>query len=136
VSSTTSSTAAAHLLQERGQQVGGRGAVGDPRRQPPSGGVGELQERRERSRREQRIASAPQGCDLGVLFAERAQERGLADPGLAGNEHERTGSGRTHAPERILERSQLLRTLEQLAHGTSLPLGRPRCVSLHLDWPD
>ncbi len=86
------------------------------RREPrelDAGGVGDVQERTERARGEQSLARAPEHPGGHIQGAELAQERGLADPCLAAQEHHSPAAG-GRLGERLRKRVEDLRALEQL----------------------
>ena len=78
-------------------------------------GLGDLEQRAERPRREQSVARAPEhaGGRL-VLVAELPHEGGLADARLAADEDEPAAAAGTDRCEDLAQRGELRRALEQL----------------------
>ena len=77
--------------------------------------LGDAEQRAERARREERVAAAPEDPRrAAALFAELSQERGLADPCLAADEHDVPARAPLDGPQRIVERRKLAGALEQL----------------------
>ena len=97
-STTTRGRRRAQLLRERAERVALVLAE-------------DVAQRPQRPRRVERVAGAGQDPAFDPR-AERAHERRLADPGLAGDEHERTTTRRDDALQRPLQFSQLIRPLE------------------------
>ena len=83
----------------------------DERRQLAADLVGDVEQRAERARREERVARAPEQASL--VAAERAQQRGLADACLAADEHELAAGSFADAGEARAEERQLARALEK-----------------------
>ena len=88
-----------------------------------------LEQRAERTWREQRITAARQRCHTPrKLIAELAQQRRLADPGLARHDRDATLARRGHLGGQSVKHAQLLRAFEQSqSHGAIL---RPACAPL------
>ena len=90
---------------------------------------GWLQQRSERTRREQRIAATPHHLDSPrKLTAEPAQQRRLTDPGLTRYDRDPTPARRGHLSRQAVQHAQLLRALEQSLsiHGRIVrACGRP-----------
>jgi hypothetical protein len=105
---------AAELVQERRQCVAGAGALVDECRELPAGLGRHVEQRPERTRRVQRFARAREHAHAGDVRAEGADEGGLADPGLASDEHEVSGARARHPGERLVQRVEALGALEQL----------------------
>ena len=75
----------------------------------------DVDERAQRPRREERVACAPQHPPrCGLTVTEGAQERGLAHPGLAADQHEPPSGSCRRARERFCECGQVLRSFEEL----------------------
>jgi hypothetical protein len=67
--------------------------------------VGDVRERPQRARGEQRVAPAPE--DATGLLPEAPQQRGLAAARLAGEHHERARAAVEHDPTGLAQRGQL-----------------------------
>jgi hypothetical protein len=99
---------AGHLVRPR---VARRGVS-----QVAAGLLGDVDERPQRARREERVARAPKDPrGPAVLVDEAPCERGLAGAGLAGDEHEAAARAAAHAVEHPCERLELAGALEQVA---------------------
>ncbi len=69
-------------------------------------------------RRLQRLAGAPEDPrGPGLRVAERAEQRGLADPGLAADKDQPPLAGRPDAGEQLVERGQVAGAFDQAADG-------------------
>ena len=80
---------APQLADEGAHDVVGLGAGGHDFRELAAGELGDVEQRPQRTRREQRLAGTPEKPrPVAVLFAEPPQERGLSYSGLTGNQHE------------------------------------------------
>ena len=101
------------VTQDGGGHRVRRGAVGHQVGELAAGDRGDVHQRAERGEREEPVALAPQDpSQAGVARAEAAQEHGLADPGLARDEHEpAAGAGRR--VEGGVERIEVGGALEQ-----------------------
>ena len=118
--------AASELAQQRVGHLVRPGAARRGLRQVAAGLLGDVEQRAQRARREQRVARPPQ--DPGrpaVLVGEAACERGLAGARLARDEHEPPARGAADAVEHRGERRELARALEQDARLCEL--GRRCC---------
>jgi hypothetical protein len=104
----------AQLLGQRRHHRVGHRATRHDRLQLAAGRLGDLQERPERARREERVAGAPEDPPrLAAPLAEPPQEGRLADPGLAADQQHlptRAALDGLQAPD---ERRQLGGTFEQ-----------------------
>ena len=70
-----------------------------------AGGSSNVEERPERTWREQRVAATRQDpCSVFVILAEPSQEDCFADPRLAADQHEASGGFGADRGERLLER--------------------------------
>jgi len=98
-------------LVERGVEDRLTAAV-DHRLQAAAGLTGDVAQRAERARRDQRVAGAPQHRAVVQGLGERADQRGLADPRLA--QHERDPTGRERLGQRLREDGPLAFTLQKL----------------------
>ncbi len=106
----------------RARRSSARGGAAPPRapraprrrrgRRPRPARPPHVHERPQRPRRVQRVAGAGQHAGVGPR-AERAHERGLADPGLARDQHQRPAAGGRHAVERARQLSELIGTLKK-----------------------
>jgi hypothetical protein len=84
-----------------------RGAVADDLRELAAGDRRDVRERAERGEREERVAVAPQNPRVvRVPVAEVAEQHGLADPSLAGHEHQPSARC-AHGRERRVESGPL-----------------------------
>jgi len=89
-------------------------APGHDRLQLAAGPLGDLQQRAEGARREQRIAGAPQDPRrLAALVAEPPHERGLADPCLAAHQQQLPASAALDGLQPVGQGRQLGGPLEQ-----------------------
>ena len=76
-------------VQERAEQAVPGRLGGDKGRQLPAGLAGDVEQRAERARGPQRVAGPPEDAGVAALaVAEGADQRGLADPGLAADQHQ------------------------------------------------
>jgi hypothetical protein len=124
---------AAQLARQRGDELARRGALRDQRSELAADVVGDVDERAERARGEQRVARSPQHPTSASAVAERPHERRLADSRLAGDEDEPPAALRTHRRQVAVECLELRAALEQpcgcgtrrpIAHGHHLGLWR------------
>jgi hypothetical protein len=76
------------------------------------GAFGDVQQRSERTRSEQRVTSAPEKPHLAVLVAEGAQELGLADASLSADQHDAPSRAASDGLEELAERRQVVAALE------------------------
>ena len=91
---------------------------GDDLRQFATGRLGDVEERAERTRREQRVAGPPQHSrHAGALIAEAMKKRRLADPGLPSDEDNPSPRRAPHRCQALGEHRELPPTLEQVARG-------------------
>jgi predicted nucleotidyltransferase len=104
--------------------------------------LGDLEQRPERSRSEEGIAGAPEDSRrVAVLVAEAPQQRRLPTAGLAADEHQAAVRALGDGGQRVSERRQMARALEQLArrlgragswcrhsHGATGRARRPSCT--------
>ena len=101
--------ACAELAQQSSGDVGRSGVVGEQLPELAAGVLGDVHQRAQRARREQRVAGAPEHARRRALLGcERAHERRLSDTRLAADEQHparvaRAGGvqGAAQDPERI-----------------------------------
>ena len=86
---------------------------------PPDVG-GDVEERAERPRREQRLARPGQQRDRVLPLAEAADDRGLAHARFAGEQHQLPRPASTYLGEPGVERREMVVPLEEL-HPSTLP---------------
>ena len=123
------------LDQHRGNVVA-RSALLDGRLERSARVLCDLEQRTEWTRREERIADAPQESRLVAdLGAEPVDESGLADPGFPGNEQKPT-LARPRLGERLAQRLELELALEQAAEPgcrkhphTGIVITRGACIN-------
>ena len=101
-------------MHQRLDDLGRRGPACDDASELPADLLGDLEQRAERARGEERIAAAAHNRHAAAAAAEGVEKRRLADSGFAGDEHDRTVTGRAHGPKGFLQHRQLGRPLEQI----------------------
>ena len=79
---------AGQLVEDRGQQRLARPVGLERVGQRTAGVARHVAKRAERARRDERVARAPQDAARSDLLADRRDQRGLADPGLAADDHD------------------------------------------------
>jgi hypothetical protein len=79
---------AGQLVEDRGQQRLARPIGLERIRQRTAGVARHVAKRPERARRDERIACAPEDATRSDRLADRGDERCLADPGLAADDHD------------------------------------------------
>jgi hypothetical protein len=87
--------------------------------------VGDVDQRSERSRREERLARPGQHAAGPLPLAERTHERRLADPSLAAEHDHLPAPAATHLREAVVELREVAIALQQL-HSPTLGPRRPR----------
>ncbi len=76
--------------------------------------LGDIDEWAERARSEHRVACAPQSPSARLLLStELPDDRGFPDPRLTSDEHQPTLLGLHHRVQRLSQRTELLRPLQQ-----------------------
>ena len=104
-----------HTPNRRGDLVG-NGAAFDGVRHVAARRLRNIDERPERTRREQHVARSPQNASRAVsVIAEFPNQGRLADAGLAGHQHHPTGAAIDHVRETSRQRGELLGPLQQPA---------------------
>ena len=106
---------ALELLHQRRRQLVRPRRSGCDSLELAAGHAGDVEEGAQRTRREQRVAGAPEETPLVLRAAEPANERGLAHSGLPADEGEPAATGRGDRPEKVVEGFELLGALQQLA---------------------
>ena len=104
---------AAQLLGQGCDDRPGRRTLGHDRRELASGLVGDVDERPEDAGRVQRVARAREDADPAHATAERLHQRGLADAGLTGDEHQAAAPLRLERGDAVVERGELIGPLEE-----------------------
>jgi hypothetical protein len=108
---------AAHELaqQRRRHLVRPRAALRDVR-EIATGVLGDVEQRAQGARREQRVAGAPEDpCRSPMLVGEPARKRRLPGTRLARDEHEMPAGGRADFLQHRLQRVELRRALQEVA---------------------
>jgi hypothetical protein len=111
------------LLGELGHDLIRHRPLFDERREFAVERLGDLQERPQRARREERLARAAGNRRRArAPLTELPDQRGLADPGLTSEQDDVPHAGGLHRGEALGERRQLVGTLEQAALGGRCPI--------------
>ena len=113
---------AGERVQRRAQHVLARAVAVERLQHRAAEGPGDVAQRAERARRDQRVARAPEHAPLVQRLGDRGHERRLADPRLADHGHDATGVAGLR--QRRLEDFTLAFTLKQLQSLRSLTARR------------
>jgi hypothetical protein len=115
----------------RAEQRAGSGPLADHGAELAAQFVRDVHERAERARGEERVARAPQDPARTRAFAERPHQRRLADPGLAGDEHQPPAPVGADRSQLLVECRQRGGALEELHAAGRRRVGHRHIFACH-----